>query len=268
MKILNVLIICLTFSFLSTSCAITLRFGPKKYKVGLLIMATGKYTCFVEPLIKSAEKYFLPNHNITYFVFTDGQIIEANNIIKVYQKRLGWPFDTMMRFSVYYNAKELLEQMDYLFACDADMLFVNTVGDEILGERVATRHPGFITDRHDDYETDPISTAYIKSGEGEYYFAGGFYGGTSSEFLKMAKTCTDNIAKDLSINYIAKWHDESHLNRYFIDNKPTNILCPSYCYPESWNLPFPKKLLALDKNHAEFQTKKNDLTWCDSVWDI
>ena len=37
--------------------------------------------------------------------------------------------------------------------------------------------------------------------------------------------------------------------RYFIDNKPTKILNPSYCYGESMNIPFDKKLLALDKKH-------------------
>jgi hypothetical protein len=44
------------------------------------------------------------------------------------------------------------------------------------------------------------------------------------------------------------------MNRYFIDNQPTKILDPSYCYPESWNIPFNKKLLALDKNHSDVRS--------------
>ena len=47
------------------------------------------------------------------------------------------------------------------------------------------------------------------------------------------------------------WHHESHLNRYFIDNPPTIMLSPEYCYPENWDIPFKKRLLALDKNHEE-----------------
>jgi len=35
-------------------------------------------------------------------------------------------------------------------------------------------------------------------------------------------------------------------------NQP-KFLDPSYCYPESWNLPYEKKLLALDKNHQEIR---------------
>ena len=70
----------------------------------------------------------------------------------------------------------------------------------------------------------------------------------------MAKIITENIYQDLKNNIIAIWHDESHLNRFYIDNKPTLILSPSYCYPESWNLPYKKRLLALDKNHKEVRS--------------
>jgi len=43
------------------------------------------------------------------------------------------------------------------------------------------------------------------------------------------------------------------MNRYFIDNKPTKILDPSYCYPESWSIPFGRRLLALVKDNVEFE---------------
>ncbi len=232
--------------------------NPEKprFNVGLLIMATGKYTVFLKELVESADAYFLPGYHRTYFIFTDGHVPQADNVVRIEQKRLGWPYDTMMRFSVYWNAASYFEEIDYLFACDADMLFVNMVGDEILGERVATRHPGFTLpdQRHDDYERNAASTACVRDGEGLYYFAGGFYGGTTQEFLKLTATCAEHIVQDLGQKIIAKWHDESHLNRYFIDNPPTVALCPSYCYPEFWDLPFVPRLLALSKNHKEFQT--------------
>jgi histo-blood group ABO system transferase len=69
----------------------------------------------------------------------------------------------------------------------------------------------------------------------------------------MANKISENIDIDYSRNIIAVWHDESHMNRYFIDNKPTLILSPSYCYGESMNIPFIKKLVALDKNHQEIR---------------
>lgn len=162
----------------------------------------------------------------------------------------------MMRFKVYAQAAEYFKDMDYLFATDADMLFVDEVGDEILGDRVATRHPGYSLPEHrrEDYDRNPLSLACVKPGEGEYYFAGGFFGGSKDEFLKMISICSDRIDQDLAHGVMPKWHDESHLNRYFINNPPLVILSPSYCYPEEWNLPFDRKLLALFKNHKEFQT--------------
>ena len=221
-------------------------------KVGLLVMATGKYIQFIEPLINSADQYFCPEDEVTYFIFTDGQPPVRADVIKIHQGRLGWPHDTMMRCRAYLNGYEAWKDMDYVFACDADMLFVDTVGREILSERVATQHPGFVGKRG-TYETRPESTAYIGSRDGRYYFAGGFHGGSAVEFHKLVSTMLRNIEIDLAKGIIAIWHDESHLNRYFVDNPPTKILTAEYCYPESWNLPYHKRLLALDKNHAEMR---------------
>ncbi len=218
-------------------------------------MATGKYTCFLEKLFTSADRFFLPNHERIYFVFTDGQILESNHIVRIEQKRLGWPYDTMMRFKVYQEWADLFADCDYLFACDADMLFVDTVADEILADRVGTLHPGFCLShqRHDDYEKNEASCAYIPEGQGSHYFAGGFYGGSKKEFLKLIATCNAQIEQDLNNGITAVWHDESHLNRYFFDNPPSTILSPSYCFPEFWDLPFTPKLMALCKDHKEFQ---------------
>ncbi len=220
-------------------------------KVGLCVMATGKYIRFVPQLIDSARKHFCNDHDVTFFIFTDGKLSKQRDIVPIFQKRLGWPHDTLMRFSVYYDHRDKLSTMDYVFATDADMLFVGPMGDEILSARVATQHPGYVG-RRGTYETKRKSKAYIGSNEGQYYFAGGFYGGSSKEFIAMADRITKNIKIDLKRNYIAIWHDESHLNRYFIDHKPTTILDPRYCCPEPQMLE-DRRLLALDKNHAEMR---------------
>lgn len=233
------------------ACGFT-HYGIESYKVGLCIMATGRYDVYAQRFIESARKFFCKNHEVTYFVFTDGNVTPAPDVVQIYQKRLGWPHDTLMRFEVYADHKDALAGMDYLYASDADMLFVADVGDEILGKRVGTQHPGFVGKRG-TYETNVISMACVAPSEGKYYFAGGFYGGQRTEFFKLVKHLSMQIHVDLRKNFIAVWHDESHLNRYFIDHQPTVILSPSYCYPERWNLPYKRRLLALDKNHEKMR---------------
>ena len=69
----------------------------------------------------------------------------------------------------------------------------------------------------------------------------------------MSKVLSDRTNNDFEKGIIAVWHDESHMNRYFIDNKPTLILDPSYCYHEGSNRPFKQRLVALSKNHSELR---------------
>lgn len=243
-------LMAVVFSLFNTLCA---------QNVGLAVMATGKYIQFVEPLIESAEKFFCKGHNITYFIFTDGKdekLSNRKNVVLIHQDKLGWPYDTMMRFKTYAKHATIFKGQDYVYACDADMLFVSNFGDEIFGEHVAVIHPGFYNKKREQYTYDvnPKSVACIKAQEGTTYFAGGFYGGSTKGFLKIVETNSQNIDIDLANKVIAVWHDESHWNRYCIDNKPDVVLNSSYCYPESWKLPFTPKLLALDKNHAEVRS--------------
>lgn len=223
-------------------------------KVGLLIICTNKYTRFLGSLLKSADKHFLKNQEVTYFVFTNKEVkvSTSRNVVKTNVDHREWPWMTLGRYKIFSEASMELKKMDYLYYCDADMLFVGEVGDEILSDRVATQHPGF-TGRRGTPETNPQSLACVHSHEKMQYFAGGFNGGKSEEYLKMANTISANIDIDYAKGIIALWHDESHINRYFIDNPPTNILTPSYCYWEGRNIPYEPKLIALSKDHAEIR---------------
>jgi histo-blood group ABO system transferase len=224
-------------------------------KVGLLIIATNKYFSFAENLIKSADNFFLPDQKVEYFLFsnTENQSINSRNAVhNIRVEHKPWPWMTLERYKIFLENKSILSKMDYLYYCDVDMKFVGIVGDEILSDRVATQHPGYYN-RRGTPETRCESLAYVAPYEKMQYFAGGFNGGNSIEFLKMSATISGNISKDYLNGIIATWHDESHMNRYFIDNPPTKILDPGYCYGESMNIPFEKKLIALDKNHAEIR---------------
>jgi histo-blood group ABO system transferase len=223
--------------------------------IALLIIATNKYIDFATQLIESADKFFLTKFNVEYILFTDHHDLTLKsdrkiNIIRVNHK--PWPWMTLGRYQIFQSKKEKLLNYDYLFYCDADMKFCDIVGPEILSDRVATQHPGYCGTRGTP-ETDPNSLACVFEFEDMQYFAGGFNGGKSTEYIKMSETLSNNINKDINKNIIAVWHDESHMNRYFIDNPPTRILDPGYCYGESLKPPFTPRLLALDKDHNEIR---------------
>lgn len=226
-------------------------------KVGLLVIATNKYIQFVTPLWESVKQHFLPGHEVTMFVFTNRtDFVPEPGQVAIPQQHIAWPGPTLFRYNIFSGAKDKLQEQDYLFYCDADMRFVDTVGDEVLGDLVGTIHPGFFDKPRQafTYETRPNSLAYVKPEEGTKYFAGGFNGGKTQNFLAMCEKLAHNIGEDYKRGVIAVWHDESHMNRYFIDNPPTVQLSPAYCYPESWSIPFEKRLLALDKNHKEIRS--------------
>ena len=138
----------------------TIDISTEKQRVGLLVMATGNYVQYVDALLDSADCYFCVDHDVTYFVFTDGQLTPRKNLICIEQPQLGWPYDTMMRFDVYLKHKDAFAACGYLFSCDADMLFADHVGSEMFSERVATIQPNYLFDAK-PYERNPFSTAAV-----------------------------------------------------------------------------------------------------------
>ena len=240
-------------------------------KVGLLLIATNKYDRFIQPLIDSADKYFLniepktdmisrifgKNIEVTYYIFTDSKLEfkSSRNIQVIQTSHKPWPYSTLYRYDYFHGSRWKLLDENYLYYCDADMLFVDSVGEEILSKRVGTLHPGF-NGTVGTPERNPGSTSYIPLDADNKYFAGGFNGGVSDEFLSMCNKLRKNIDTDLSNNIIAIHNDESHLNNYYYSNPPTKILDSGYCYGESMDIPYHKRLLALNKNHREIRGKK------------
>lgn len=235
-------------------------------KVGILLIATGKYFKFFKPLYDSLMKNFLSKHERTIFYFTDSNMEVPNNVIKTKIERKGFPGDTLFRYHYFLKQKQNILKMDAVYYMDVDSFVKDVVGDEILPNDetplIGCAHPGFYkTGRKlGTPERRPASTAYISTKEQrDCYICGGFNGGLSKKFVEMAETISSNIDKDGEKNMIAVWHDESHINRYYVTNKKLfKILTPSYMFPESWtnrwNLKGLKpRILALDKNHSEIR---------------
>jgi histo-blood group ABO system transferase len=254
---------------------------PSKDKsiIGIFLVCTGNYIYYVEDLINSVELNFLQDYKKMYFIATDNskyinKLCEKLNVKYICNKicKKGFPLDTLYRYKYLLDFGIKVElYCDYIYYLDVDMRIVDKVGEEILPNKnkplVGTKHPGFAfsNNKNGSPETRDISTAYINPDDYKnIYIAGGFNGGYSFYFRQMAITIQNNINIDKSKDIMAVWHDESHLNKYFIDNFDMfNILEPDYCYPENYHeeIPCSQKILALNKNHHKIRniTSKNKI---------
>lgn len=230
-------------------------------KICILTIATNKYIQFVERLLDNIDDNFLNGHDIQCLLFTDHEVETSDNVRVCKIDHEPWPMPTLKRYNYFIKEKDFISQFDYCFYFDVDMAVIDKVGDEVLGDLVATQHPyqTFHDKKDRSYDRAPESLAYVPFGEeGDNYYAGGFNGGSTKRFLEMAEIIADRVNKDMSNGVIALWHDESHMNRYLIDNPPSLILTPSYCFAEEQmnnpQYPYEPKIIALKKNHNELRS--------------
>ena len=54
----------------------------------------------------------------------------------------------------------------------------------------------------------------------------------SEKYIEAMKVIAENIDEDLGQNILARYHDESHWNKYLEENPPSTILPFWYCFPE------------------------------------
>ena len=234
-------------------------------RIGVLVIATAKYVSYVKQLWESLTLNFLAGnkHDVTVFVHADGDLpalIESpwRHVRRIEQPHLGWPFATLYRYRTFLRSQAELMAMDYLYYLDVDMTVVGPVGEEIFGDLVATLHPGFWRPAHDTFphEARSASRAFVPEALRKTYYCGGFQGGSGHGYMGACRTIAAAIEDDLDHGIIAKWHDESHWNRYLLDHGPALVLGPEYCVPEEfahfWK-PGPR-ILALKKDHAAMRS--------------
>lgn len=223
--------------------------------IGILYICTGVYSVFWKEFYESYERNFMPQYQKHYVVFTDSETIEYEqnaNVHKFFQKRLGWPYDTLMRFDIFLTVEEFISQYDYLFFMNANCI-CNQVILDILPNRkqlVVVRHPGFYncTNQEYTYDRNKMSQAYIPEGRGNVYVCGGVNGGIANAYIELVHKLSEMINKDLENGIIPLWHDESILNKYvYLHEDEFEIRDPNFCYPEGWNIPFNCDILIRNK---------------------
>ncbi len=219
----------------------SLTVGPSVCRVAVGTMATGRYIEFVPDFWRSAGQFLLPQCTKHLFLFTDRKdatLASWDNVTFVGQEKLGWPFDSIMRFEMYLSLHAVLtDKYDFFYAIDSDAVFVSPVGAEILGRRVAALSAWFHGRSVLTHPTDanPASPFYIPSELKRLYFAGGLFGGMVAEVMSMLGRICPQIRGLLTqaVPYLPPWHDESILNHEFnVVAPPDVILGPEYLFPE------------------------------------
>lgn len=231
-------------------------------KIGVLCICTGKYDVFLQPLINDIDKNFFEGHEIEIYLFSDKEIQLTKsagiNIVRIPIEHKPFPYPTIKRYEFFTNASDKIN-CDYAFYIDVDMAICDKVGYEILPNNdeklVAVLHPGFYNGGG-SWGDDEKSLSYTHPKDRKKYYAGGFQGGKTEDYLLVCKLLAQNINEDEKNGVKAIHNDETHWNKYLSVREGFKVLDPSYCMVEEiskrrkWGINhFKPKIIALAKDH-------------------
>ncbi|XP_068077367.2 globoside alpha-1,3-N-acetylgalactosaminyltransferase 1, like 2 isoform X1 [Danio rerio] len=228
--------------------------------IATTVFALGKYTVFLKDFMESAEQNYFVGFHVHYYIFTDhpeevpdvklGQGHQLTVMTVGSSNR--WQEMTLRRMERLEKLIEsrLVNEADYVFSLDVDSKFYARWGVETLGRLVGAIHPGYFkTQReHLPYERRPESQAFIPYSDGDYYYGGAVLGGAVKDVYEVAKTCREQLDIDAAKSIEAAWQEESHLNKYFLYNKPSKLLSPEYLWQA--HLPQPKEVKIIRSCHV------------------
>ena len=236
-------------------------------KVAITFIGTNKYLNFLPKYYENTKEYFLPNTEKVFLAFTDGDGDFPDDIKVFNQEHLEWPYITLKRFEIINKARTVIEDCDWLVFIDADALPVDTITEEEFftdKPLFGVHHPchALAMEPHNKYpgafETDIKSRAHVtESDDTTMYWQGCLWGGKIPEVCAMIDELMERTNLDLKDGIVAKWHDESHINKYFIENKDNvHTLGPQYAFPEVFadHCHFSPKIVHLAKDNSKYQT--------------
>ena len=109
----------------------------------------------VVDLWASLQRFAFPGHDVHLFVFThlsgSPDFLPHPKVHTMQQGGVEWPFDTLALHFLCLLHIEWFAAMDYVLSIDPDMLLVQTLGEEVLGERIAALQPWFFGRRVEEF---------------------------------------------------------------------------------------------------------------------
>lgn len=227
--------------------------------IKIFTIATNNYKNFLNSFLNSFGSLFLPNYEKEFHVFIDdiNYISDSEYLFKYKVKHEKWPFITLNRYKFISELAPKIENDDLCIFADIDLEIVRPIDTFHVDKLFGVNHPGnYYVDNIISLEDNPNSLAYVdksKLPDDYQYIQGCFWGGTGECFLKLINCLYNNTRLDYENNVVAKWHDESHLNKYLIENfNDFTILPSSFAFPQNWSLNIPKFIIHKDKNMSEY----------------
>jgi hypothetical protein len=235
-------------------------------KLAVIFIGTGNYVNFLPSWYECCEEKLCTKIEKQYFVFTDGLISDTPENITIYnQEHFSWPYVTLYRFGTILKAKEQLQKYDWVLFIDADMKVVSEVyEDDLFTDKdfIGVHHPCHYLNLQPHnkfpgaFETNSLSLASItKEDNTSTYWQGCLWGGKVPKIFEMMEELDYRIKEDEKNNITAIWHDEIHMNKFFIENKENvNTLSPSFAFPEDFKqyCEFEEKIVHLSKNNKKY----------------
>jgi hypothetical protein len=267
--------------YYTTSDLLLTKIREKQPTIGIFGIFIGRYIFFLDKFLKNIESNFLPQYKKVYYLVTDSTGTDKNskilrnmeNVFINYQSMIGWPYETLYRYK-YFNkfSQKEIEKSDIIYFINSNAHCADIIGSEVFPDEsghVFTIHNGYVDKGYEGstFEKDnKNSKAYIGpdiENCSYTYFGGRFFGAVREKFKEMCAILEKNIEEDEKNEYIAEWHDESHLNHYCLVELKEKFkkLGIEYHIPDeilpSMKKSHQPKMIYFDKNKF-IAMKKND----------
>ncbi|XP_049731878.1 alpha-1,3-galactosyltransferase 2 isoform X3 [Elephas maximus indicus] len=197
---------------------------------------------YLARFLETAEQHFMVGQRVVYYVFTERPAAVPHMAlgqgrrlrVEYVARERRWQDVSMERMRTLHEALggRLGREAHFVICMDVDQHFSGAFGPEVLAESVAQLHawhyhwPRWLL----PFERDARSAAALGPGEGDFYYHAAVFGGSVAAVRRLTAHCAQAMLRDRARGVEARWHDESHLNKFFWLHKPAKVLSPEFCW--------------------------------------